>query len=461
MKNSNKKIITRFAPSPTGQFHLGGIRSALYNYLFARQNGGTYILRSEDTDKERSKKEYEDDFLELFKWLGLEHDAFFRQSERTEIYKSYIEKMIEGGFAYVSKEEAKVDEDGKHNEKKLRSEVIRFKNPNKKITFNDIILGDITVDTTDLKDFVIARSLEEPLYHLTVVIDDFEMKVTHVIRGQEHVANTARQILIQEAIGSERPLYAHLPLILGKDRAKLSKRDPEVVPALEYRELGYLPEAILNFMALIGWNPGGEDEIFSLKELIEKFDLTKVQKGGGVFNSEKLDWVNKEHIKRMPIEDVREEVVTRLKKSESLKNSEKLHDLEFLVKVCDVIIPHISKWGDVDDLERAGELSYYFNRPNYDPTLLTWKNSTLDDAKKHLTWVMEKLNSMEDADFESVESIKSQIFEYADKEGKGNVLWPLRVSLTGAEKSPDPFTLLFVLGREESLNRIDSAIKKL
>ena len=185
----DKKVVTRFAPSPTGHFHLGGVRSALYNYLFAKQNKGAYILRSEDTDKERSKKEYEDGFLELFKWLELKPDQFFRQSERTEIYKKYLEKMIENDFAYISKEE--VREEGQ------RSEVIRFKNPNKKITFNDIVLGDITFDTTDLKDFVIARSLTEPLYHLTVVVDDYEMKVTHVIRGQEHIANTPPHLLIQ------------------------------------------------------------------------------------------------------------------------------------------------------------------------------------------------------------------------------------------------------------------------
>ena len=300
----SNKVITRFAPSPTGQFHLGGVRSALYNYLFAKQNKGIYILRSEDTDKERSKKEYEDSFVELFEWLGLKPDHFFRQSERTEIYKKYIEKMIAGGFAYISQEEIK--------EAGQRSEVIRFKNPNKKITFNDIVLGDITFDTTDLKDFVIARSITEPLYHLSAVIDDHEMAITHVIRGQEHIANTPRQILIQEAIGAKRPLYAHMPLILSKDRAKLSKRDPEVIPALEYRNFGYLPEAIVNFMALIGWNPGGEQEVFTLAELVKKFDINKIQKSGGVFNSEKLDWINKEHMKRLPQKEIEKNIMTWL-----------------------------------------------------------------------------------------------------------------------------------------------------
>ena len=254
----DKKVVTRFAPSPTGHFHVGGIRSALFNFLFARQKGGRYILRSEDTDKERSKREYENEFLELFDWLGLKHDQFFRQSDRIKVYRKYLQKMIDDGFAYLSKETPK--EEGE------RDEVIRFKNPNKKITFHDLVLGDITVDTTDLGDFVIARDMDEPLYHLAVVIDDFEMEVTHVIRGQEHAPNTPRQILIQEAIGAPRPLYAHLPLILNKERAKLSKRDESVPGAIEYKKRGYLPEAFLNFMALNGWNPGGEQEVVTLSE---------------------------------------------------------------------------------------------------------------------------------------------------------------------------------------------------
>src|ERR1035437_259349 len=254
--NSNKKVVTRFAPSPTGSFHVGGVRSALYNFLFARQNNGTYILRSEDTDKERSKKEYEEEFLELFDWLGLKYDLFFRQSDRLEIHQKYLKKMIDEGHAYLSKEIPK--EEGQ------REEVIRFKNPNRKITFDDLILGEITVDTTDLGDFVIARDMNEPLYHLTVVVDDFEMGITHVIRGQEHISNTPRHILIQEAIRAPRPIYAHLPLILNSERAKLSKRDSSVMPALEYKRNGYLPQALLDFMAFNGWNPGGEQELFTL-----------------------------------------------------------------------------------------------------------------------------------------------------------------------------------------------------
>ncbi|MDP2598415.1 MAG: glutamate--tRNA ligase family protein, partial [Candidatus Liptonbacteria bacterium] len=279
-----KGVVARFAPSPTGKFHVGGIRSALYNYLYARKHGGKYILRCEDTDPVRSKKEFEEYFLEVFSWLGLAHDEYFRQSERTDIYKRYLEKLIDEGKAYVSQEIPK--EEGQ------RTEVVRFKNPNTKITFHDEVLGDITFDTTELGDFVIARDMESPLYHFSVVVDDFEMGVTHIIRGQEHVSNTPRQILIQEAIGAPRPVYAHGSIILNEERAKLSKRDPTVRPTLEYRDEGYLPEALLNFMALLGWNPGTEQEIFTLKELVQAFSFERMQKQGAIFKADKLEWIN-------------------------------------------------------------------------------------------------------------------------------------------------------------------------
>ena len=264
---SEQKVITRFAPSPTGKFHVGGIRSALYNYLYARKHNGKFILRCEDTDPARSKKEYEDYFINVFKWLGLEYDEFFRQSERTEIYKKYLHKLLEEDKIYISKEEIK--EEGQ------RSEVIRFRNPNKIVTFHDEVLGDLSFNTTELGDFIIARNIESPLYHFTVVVDDFEMNITHIIRGQEHVSNTPRQILIQEAIGAPRPIYAHGSVILNEERAKLSKRDPLVRPSLEYKDEGYLPEGLLNFMAFLGWNPGGEKEIYTLKKLINAFSLVE------------------------------------------------------------------------------------------------------------------------------------------------------------------------------------------
>ena len=276
---AGRQVIVRMAPSPTGKFHVGSARTALYNFLFARKNDGKFILRIEDTDKERSKKEFEDDILEGLEWLGLKYDELYRQSERGEGYKSYVEKMLSQDLVYESDDK-----------------VIRFRNPNKKIKFNDLVRGEIEFDTTELKDFVIARSVDEPLYHLAVVIDDFESGITHVIRGEDHISNTPRQILIQEAIGAPRPLYAHLPLILAQDRSKLSKRKHGESVSLDYyREKGISPAAVINYLALLGWNPGTEQEIFTLEELIKVFDLSRVHKGGAIFDEKKLAWVNRKH----------------------------------------------------------------------------------------------------------------------------------------------------------------------
>jgi glutamyl-tRNA synthetase len=439
MSISNNKVITRFAPSPTGSFHVGGIRSALYNFLFARQNNGTYILRSEDTDKSRSKKEYEDQFLELFDWLGLKYDLFFRQSDRLVIYQKYLKKMIDDGYAYLSKEIPK--EEGQ------REEVIRFKNPNKKITFNDLILGEITVDTTDLGDFVIARDINEPLYHLAVVIDDFEMQVSHVIRGQEHTPNTARQILIQEAIGATRPIYAHLPLILNSQRAKLSKRDESVMPAIGYKENGYLPQALLNFMALNGWNPGGEEEIFSLQELIEKFDINKVQKGGGVFNPEKLDWLNKEHIKRLPNEELEKYIFAWLPEKLRIK------------KIVPLIVERISKFGDIKNMIDRGELDYFYKKPKYQKEKLIYKETGDEKTVNNLKEALDVIERTEENNFNK-ENIKITLMELADKsDNRGEILHPVRMALSGLDKSPDPFILAEILGKNETIARLNQAIQ--
>ena len=430
----SKKIVTRMAPSPTGKFHVGSVRTALFNYLFARQNGGKFILRIEDTDKERSKKEFETDIIEAFDWLTLEYDEFYRQSERTEIYKKHIQKLIDDGFAYISKEEA--------TEEKQRSEVIRFKNPNKVVKFNDLILGDIEVDTTDLGDFVIAKDLENPLYHLTVVVDDGIMEVSHVIRGQDHISNTPRQILILEALGFQRPIYAHIPLILAPDKTKLSKRHGALA-TLEYRDIGYFKEAILNFMAMIGWNPGDDREIFSKQELIKEFKLEKVQKGGGVFNVEKLNWFNKHYLNQQSKEDLFHAVKSFVHMPEDM-----LH------RAIPTLIERIDKYSDL----KNEDLGFYTNLPRYETENLVWKNSDIEQTKTH---VNEALGRFEGADFSSPETIKGSLWDYAEKVGKGDVLWPTRYALSGKDKSPDPFTLAYILGKTETLERIKTAYKKL
>lgn len=391
------------APSPTGNLHVGTARTTLFNYLFAKQNGGKFILRIDDTDTERSTKAFEENILDGIAWLRMSYDELFCQSERTSIYVSYLKKMIDSGSAYVSKEEVK--EEGQ------RAEVIRLKNPNKKVVFDDLIRGQVEFDTTDLGDFIVAKSLEEPLYHLASVVDDIEMNITHVIRGEDGISNTPRQILLQEALGASNPIYAHLPLILGSDRSKLSKRKHgEVVWIDTYKNKGYLPEAMVNYLALLGWNPGTDQEIFTMDELIEQFDIAKIQKGGAIFDIKKLDWVNKEHIKRLPPE----------KQKEIL-------------------------------LKSIQDEPYMIGEPELDVSKIGWKDTSKEETLKHLEKVAEILKA------QSTEH-KAQIMGYAEKEGKGSVLWPIRYALTGAQASPDPLTILEILGKEKSLKRLEKAI---
>lgn len=442
---NTQNIVTRMAPSPTGKFHIGSVRTTLFNYLFARHHGGKFIIRSEDTDKERSKPEYEQNMLDSLEWLGLEFDEFYRQSERTEIYQQHIQKLIESGNAYEA-EESNDNPDMK---------VIRFKNPNSKITFTDLILGDIEFDTTELGDFVIARNTETPIYHLTVVVDDGLMDVTHVIRGQEHINNTPRQILILEALGFTRPAYAHIPLIMSPRGGKLSKRDPEVIPTLEYSQQGILPEALINFMAFIGWNPGDEREIFSKEELIKEFDLLKVQKGGGVFNIDKLHWINKQYLNELSEKEFSNYISPLF---DSLRNTP-IYNNEIFGKITPIIRERANCLVDIQDMITEGELDYYFVNPEITADKVVWKKSTPIDTIIHLEKVSELIQ--EYFGEWNKDLLKEIIFPYAEEVGKGDVLWPLRFSLSGRDKSPDPFTLLEILGKKIVLERIKNSIETL
>ncbi|MCR4284362.1 MAG: glutamate--tRNA ligase [Parcubacteria group bacterium] len=447
-KKSQEKIVTRFAPSPTGPVHLGSARTALFNYLFSKQNKGKMILRIEDTDPVRSKLEYEKDIIDGLDWLGIKYDEFYRQSERKEVYKRYLKKMVEEGTAYISKEEPK--EEGQ------RSEVIRFKNPNIKIKFNDLIRGEIEFDTTELGDFVVARDMESPLYHLAVAVDDFEMGVTHIIRGDDGISNTPRQILIQGAIGAMRPIYAHIPLILGPDKSKLSKRHG-AVSVNKYREEGYIAEAIVNFLALLGWSPQGKDgtneEVFYMDELIKKFDINKVQKSGAVFNIDKLNWINKQYIRNAPLDNLAD-VLFDFLSDDLKKEAEEKPDL--WKRVTALEIERIEKFSDIKD-----SVDYFFQAPDYEKEMLNWKDEKdINKTKSHLEYIVKILCDIKDSDF-SKESIKDLIWGYADKEGRGNVLWPFRVALSGRQKSPDPFILSEVLGKEETVKRLKNAIGKI
>lgn len=445
---SGQGIVVRFAPSPTGFLHVGSARTALFNFLFAKKHGGKMILRIEDTDRERSKKEYEKDILEGLGWLSISHDALYRQSERTDVYKNYLEKLIREGTAYVSHEEPK--EEGK------RGDVIRFKNPGKTIVFHDLIRGEISFDTKELGDFVLAKDLETPLYHFAVVTDDFDMGVTHIIRGEDGISNTPRQILIQEALGAPRPVYAHIPFILAPDRSKLSKRHG-AVSITEYRNMGFLPEALVNFLALIGWNPGGEREIFSLKELINEFLIEKVQKGGAIFNLEKLRWMNREYIKKMPHQEFRARTLEFL--PDKIKKIPEWSEERFTA-VLEILEERMSTFGDIVTMTEGGEIEYFFKMPEYSKEKLLWKEEM--DHKKtrsRLSHIISLLGNIDQSLF-TASRIKEALWDYATEEGRGQVLWPMRYALSGRDRSPDPFVLGGALGKLETIRRLERAVKK-
>ncbi|HVU06190.1 MAG TPA: glutamate--tRNA ligase family protein [Candidatus Paceibacterota bacterium] len=454
---NGSKIVTRFAPSPTGLLHAGNYRTAVFSYLYARQNGGKFILRIEDTDAARSKKQYEDNIIESLAWLGLEYDATYRQSERGELYREYLEKLIAEGKAYVSSAENETARAAKSENPGPRNAVIRFKNPNKKVRFHDLIRGDIEFDTTDLGDFVIAKSVTEPIFHFAVILDDYLMGITHVVRGEDHISNTPRQILLIEALGAPVPTYAHLPLVLAHDRSKLSKRHG-AKPITYYRDLGYLPDALLNYMALLGWNPGTEQEIFDRAGLVKAFDLSKVQKGGAIFNEEKLRWVNKEHIKRMAPAAFAAEIKRRVESSDRAKDLHWNITASMAEKIAPVLMERASAFSDIDASINAQDLDYYFAEPTYDALSLKWKDDAdLAPATRHLDYIKAALTSLPDKKWNE-EGIKAAIWPYAEKEGRGNVLWPFRYALSGKDRSPNPFTLASILGKQAVLKRIEEAL---
>lgn len=436
MKN---KIITRVAPSPTGWLHIGTSRTALFNYLFTKQNNGKLILRIDDTDRERSTKEFEVSIIESLDWLGIKYDEMYRQSERGDLYRAKLEQLIAGGYAYVSTEAVLKEGD--------RDSVIRFRNPGQVVTFADGVHGDISFDTTELGDFIIAKDFDTPLYHFASVVDDVEMGITHIIRGDDHISNTPRQILMLEALGGERPTYAHIPLILAPDRSKLSKRHGAVA-ITEYAKEGYLPEALINFMALLGWSPqaksatgeGTNEEVFLMADLLERFSLDGLQKGGAVFNVEKLKWLNKEHLKLRPAEEIKQMIIPYLPAS-------RLSDQQIEI-LANLMLERISTIHEVKHLFDSGEFDFLFTPPT--PNLELIKNTT------HLPALVDILQTIDEEDFVALK-IKEAVWNFATEKGRGEVLGPMRTALTGQAKSPDPFVVAELLGKKETFSRLNEA----
>lgn len=485
-ETTGNTIRTRFAPSPTGPLHIGGARTALFNWLFARKYGGTFVLRIEDTDRERSEKKYEEELLAGLAWLGLDWDEGplgdgnrlvagdvgsygpYRQSARTEVYKKYLEALLQKGdayYCYCTKEDLDAQRDAmvaqglppKYNGRcrnmktppsGKNPEVIRFRVPETKVEFDDLIRGKVAFDASLFGDMVIAKDVKNPLYNFAVVVDDELMKISHVIRGEDHLANTPKQILMQRALGFGMPIYAHIPLILNPDRSKMSKRFSDTA-LLHYRDEGYLPEALVNFLALLGWHPKGDREVFSKRELIAGFDLARVQSSGAVFNQEKLDWINREHLKGMDDK----KIVQLL--GPFLERAHRGGTEEFLQKVVAVLR---GRANTLSDLLALG--SFFFALPEYNAELLVWKESSPEEARAVLTAAHVRLAGLDARNF-TKETLLDAVANIIGDKKRGVVLWPLRVALAGLKSSPDPIDIMAALGKEESLRRIAVAQKKL
>lgn len=472
---STSNVVTRFAPSPTGFMHVGGIRTALYAWAWARKNNGRFILRIEDTDKAREVDGSIDHIIESLRWLGVSWDegvdiggphAPYKQSERLDSYVKYAKILIEKGLAYpdpytsqeVAELRLKAEEEGRtflfrdfrpttfeswDGTKPLRFKVPELKNH----VWNDAVRGQLSAGADALDDFILIKSDGYPTYNFAHIIDDLEMGVTHIMRADEFIASTPKFLSLYEALEITPPIFVTLPPILGEaGTKKLGKRDG-AKDVLEYRAEGYLPEAMVNFLSLLGWNPGGEKEIMTGKEICELFTVERIHKAGAMFNEEKLLWMNKEHMR----------LQSKEKQLESIKKFMPAYSDDILSRLLPTIIDRISLYGELSTIE-ASEFRFFIERPVTNTEKVVWKDAGKEDAKKNLSAVLLLLESV---DFSSPETIKQVIMPYAEAQGKGNVLWPLRMTLSGQEKSVDPFTICFVLGKEEISVRISSMVSSL
>lgn len=489
MTDSTKPVRVRIAPSPTGFFHIGTARTALFNWLFARHMGGTFVVRIEDTDKERSTKEFEKNILEGIAWLGLDYDEgplpdggvkkgvggieHYRQSERLDSYEKYLAQLLESGKAYycfctkeVLEEERKRQEasgvapkyagtcagiskqDADARVARGEMAVIRLKVAPATISFKDHIRGEVSFDNALIGDIVIAKNLREPLYNFAVVIDDYEMQITHVIRGEDHVANTPKQIAIADALGLPHVEYAHLPLILNADRSKMSKRF-NATSVDEYKAKGYLPEAMINFLALLGWHPAGDQEVLTKEALIREFDISRVQKGGAIFNIEKLNYFNQQYLKMLSDDQIHNHLVALgcISSSDSSPNS--------YAKAIRLVRERA-----VTLLDFPALYSFLFELPAYEPAILTWKKGTPEGARENLARCRDALASIGEGEW-AKGVLEQGINTLAEQYGKGDVFWPLRVALSGKEQSPAPLDIAEALGKSETLRRVETALTKL
>lgn len=485
----NNSVRVRFAPSPTGPLHIGGARSALFNWLIARKMGGQLIVRIEDTDLERSSRESEDNILEALKWIGITWDEGiamggefgpYRQTERLDIYKEYTQKLLDVGaayYCYCSEEEIEAErealkakgemprymgkcrklspEDRAKNEAEGRKPVVRFRVPdNEFIVIDDLVRGKVTFESNGIGDYVIVKSDGIPTYNFAVVLDDALMNITHVIRGEEHLSNTPRQLLIYKALGLETPRFAHVSLILGKDRSKMSKRHGSTAVE-QYQAKGYLPEALVNFLALLGWSPSGEEEIFTIEELIQQFSLDRVAKNPAVFDLDKLNWLNGYYIKHSPVERITELAIPYLQKAGYIGLEISLEEKEWIKKVVGAVQERLEYIEQIID-----NVEIFFN-DNIDFESEEAKGILKEEEiPRVMACFKEKLLATDIINVENTKAILKTVTKELKLGGK-KVYMPIRVALTGQTHGPELFDIIPILGRERTINRIESTIGKL
>lgn len=479
----NNQIRVRFAPSPTGYLHVGGLRTALYNFLFARKNNGKFILRIEDTDRNRYVEGAVENLIAALRWAGLDYDEGpdiggdygpYMQSQRLEIYKQYANELINSGNAYYcfcsqerlqnlrqEQEKQKLpqikydkhclnlskEEIDKNLDKGLPFVIRLNVKPNQKIVFQDIVRGEVVFDSDNIDDQILIKSDGYPTYHLANVVDDHLMKISHVIRGEEWLSSTPKHVILYDAFGWKRPEFAHLPLLLNPDKSKLSKRQGDVAVE-DYRDKGYLKEALINFVALLGWNAGDDREFYYLNDLIEAFSLERVNKSGAVFDIVKLNSLNAEHLRKKSNEQLLQMLKIELAKSEfaslSLSDEKLLLIIEAMKERVSFVYEFITN------------CRYFYVAPTeYEQKSIekNWKLETPDHLKKFV----QEISTIENPTKEDYEKVLNKVAEELNL-GKGKIIHPLRLAVSGQSTGPGMFDLLYVLGKEEVIKRIGKAI---
>lgn len=457
----------RFAPSPTGELHLGGARTALFNYLFAKKNNGKFLVRIEDTDVERSKKEYTEQICSSLLWMGLKWDeSLIYQSSRERTYKESIDQLIKAKKAYrcfATKEELLVDREktGSYSysgiwrdrsendiEVKLRectSFTVRLRNPKTGYTiFNDMIYGEIKISNNEIDDFIIARSDGSPIYNLTNVVDDNDMGISHVIRGEDHISNTSKQILLYIALGLEIPHFVHLPMILGSDKKRLSKRHG-ATGVQNYKDEGYQPGALLNYLALLGWNPGTEEEVMTLERIIDLFNLKQVHKKSAVFDFKKFDWISGQHLNSQENNDI----LNRLREIKPEWGGSSTEN--YCIEVINLNKSRSKSLREIIEIS-----SYFFEDPSFlDVQVLrkVWK----EDTRDILISFISELNKLKTWDLENLEKSLKLFIENSGF-GFGKIMKPVRFFISGLQNGASLFDIIFLLGKDLTISRLEKVI---